>query len=113
MPPPPVALPELPSPFTPDEAEGVKVCVPRFGNAGCAAHLYAQLLCAVVGETSSILDLKAQLDRQFSEAGIDFQGLSPAQIESEALQDQVPSICPGKGRQILELFSTLNPPGSR
>lgn len=99
---------DLPTPFAPDDAEGVRLCVPRFGHAGCAAHLYAQLLCAVVGDGGQPLDLQSQLDRQFAEAGIDFSGLAPTQIETEAVQEQVPQICPGRSPQILQLFSTLS-----
>lgn len=109
LPPPPVFLPpELPAPFAPDDAEGAKLCVPRYGHAGCAAHLYAELLCAVVGETNPSLDLQSELDRQFREAGIEFDGLAAAQIEREAVQEQAPQICPHKSAQIFDLFNALS-----
>lgn len=101
--PPPAPALELADPA----AEEINLCVPRFGNSGCAARLYAGLLCAAVGEGSAPQDLQQRLEQQYAQAGIDFRGISASQIETMAVTDQAPRLCPQKSRQIQELFSSL------
>jgi len=111
-PPPPLPAPqpsteplllEDPSP------EALSVCVPRYGHTGCAARLYARLLCAVVGVNVSAEDLQRQLEADYERAAIDFSGISAAQIETAAVSYYAPMLCPLKSRQIRELFSSLAP----
>ena len=88
-------------------AEEINLCVPRFGNSGCAARLYAGLLCAAVGEGAAPQELQQRLEQQYAQAGIDFRGISASQIEAMAVKDEAPRLCPQKSRQIQELFSSL------
>lgn len=102
-PPPPAPALELADPA----AEEINLCVPRFGNSGCAARLYAGLLCAAVGEGAAPRELQQRLEQQYAQAGIDFRGISASQIEAMAVKDEAPRLCPQKSRQIQELFSSL------
>lgn len=102
-PPPPAPALELAEPA----AEEINLCVPRFGNSGCAARLYAGLLCAAVGEGVAPQELQQRLEQQYAQAGIDFRGISASQIEAMAVKDEAPRLCPQKSRQIQELFSSL------
>jgi len=102
-PPPPAPALELADPA----AEEINLCVPRFGNSGCAARLYAGLLCAAVGEGAAPQELQQRLEQQYAQAGIDFRGISASQIEAMAVKDEAPRLCPQKSRQIQELFSSL------
>ena len=102
-PPPPAPALDLAVPA----AEEINLCVPRFGNSGCAARLYAGLLCAAVGEGAAPQELQQRLEQQYAQAGIDFRGISASQIETMAVTDQAPRLCPQKSRQIQELFSSL------
>ena len=101
--PPPAPALELADPA----AEEINLCVPRFGNSGCAARLYAGLLCAAVGEGAAPQELQQRLEQQYAQAGIDFRGISASQIEAMAVKDEAPRLCPQKSRQIQELFSSL------
>lgn len=101
--PPPVPALDLADPG----AEEINLCVPRFGNSGCAARLYAGLLCAAVGEGAAPQELQQRLEQQYAQAGIDFRGISASQIEAMAVKDEAPRLCPQKSRQIQELFSSL------
>ena len=102
-PPPPAPALELADPA----AEEINLCVPRFVNSGCAARLYAGLLCAAVGEGAAPQELQQRLEQQYAQAGIDFRGISASQIEAMAVKDEAPRLCPQKSRQIQELFSSL------
>ncbi|MEN9495699.1 MAG: hypothetical protein RLZZ137_739 [Cyanobacteriota bacterium] len=82
-------------------------CVARFGNPGCAARLYGQLLCSVVGDAIPVSKLQMQLDRLYQQAGIDFSGITAAQVEDLALAQHVPVLCPSRSRQIRDLFAPL------
>ena len=102
-PPPPAPALELADPA----AEEINLCVPRFGNSGCAARLYAGLLCAAVGEGAAPQELQQRLEQQYAQAGIDFRGISASQSEAMAVKAEAPRLCPQKSRQIQELFSSL------
>jgi len=82
-------------------------CVARLGNPGCAARLYGQLLCSAVGGAIPVSRLQMQLDRRYQQAGIDFSGITAAQIEDLALAEHVPMLCPTRSRQIRDLFAPL------
>ena len=84
--------------------------MPRYGNTGCAARLYARLLCSTVGLNPMPEGLQRQLDGQYERAAIDFRGISVAQVESAALRYYVPMLCPARSRQIQELFAPLAEP---
>jgi len=112
LPAPPPPLPSLQpsfqtSPLEEPSPEALSVCVPRYGHAGCAARLYARLLCVVVGVSSSLEDLQQQLDEEYQQAAIDFRGISAAQIEAAAVTYYAPMLCPQKSGQIRELFASL------
>jgi hypothetical protein len=79
-------------------------CVSRYGNSGCAANLYAQLLCDTVGSETSMQQLEPRLQRAFEQVGINFAGLTAEAIQSAAVDYYTPMLCPPKSRQIQELF---------
>ena len=79
-------------------------CVASYGNTGCAARLYAQLLCDSIGTRFNGGQLTTQLDQQYAQAGIDFSGISPEQVERAAVRYYAPMLCPAKSGQIRELF---------
>ena len=91
-------------------ADELSSCVPRYGNTGCAARLYARLLCVVVGQNPMPQGLQQQLDGQYERAAIDFRGITVAQVESAALGYYVPMVCPARSRMIQELFAPLAEP---
>ncbi|MFM2159024.1 MAG: hypothetical protein RLZZ124_1498 [Cyanobacteriota bacterium] len=103
----PLPPPLPPSALTPQQLAD---CVSVYGNGGCAAHLYAQLLCEAVGENTPVRNLQQRLDERYAEAGIDFSGLTASQIERLALADHVPLLCPGKTPAIRDLFAPLAQP---
>ena len=107
-PPPPPLAPLLPSDPSPEE---LSRCVPSYGNTGCAARLYARLLCGVVGLSPMPEGLQQQLDGQYERAAIDFRGISVEQVESAAVRYYVPMLCPARSRQIQDLFAPLAQPG--
>lgn len=115
-PPPPLPAPQPPTQPSTEPVlledpspEALSVCVPRYGHTGCAARLYARLLCAVVGMNASAEDLHRRLEADYERAAIDFSGISAAQIETAAVSYYAPMLCPLKSRQIRELFSSLAP----
>jgi hypothetical protein len=79
-------------------------CVNRYGNSGCAANLYAQLLCDTVGSATTIQQLEPRLQSAFEQAGINFVGLTAEAIETAAVRRYTPMLCSLKNRQIQELF---------
>ena len=104
----PVFSQPLPVPPPPPVATGALAdCVPRFGHTGCAARLYAQLLCTAVGSSTPASELQLQLDQQYEQAAIDFRGITAAQIEKAAVGYYVPMLCPDKRIEIRELFAPL------
>jgi len=103
LPPPPP--PPSPSPLAAPAAEADLVgCVASYGNTGCAARLYAQLLCDSFGTRFNGGQLSSQLDQQYAQAGIDFRGISPEQVERAAVRYYAPMLCPAKSGQIRQLF---------
>ena len=99
-------LAQLPPPL-PSLLPGVPAasCVSRFGNTGCAALLYAQVLCDQIG--SSPLDtssLQQQLAEHYEQAAIDFRGITADQVETAAIGNYAPQLCPSKSEQIRRLF---------
>jgi hypothetical protein len=98
----------LPPPLPPwSTGETVQDCVARFGNRGCAARLYGQLLCqaVAVGYTTPARTLQVQLERDYQQAAIDFTGITAAQIEHLALSRHVPVLCPAATPRIRDLFA--------
>ncbi|MEY3749772.1 MAG: hypothetical protein RLZZ11_975 [Cyanobacteriota bacterium] len=94
-------LPSLPQPVDPE----LQSCVARFGHTGCAARLYAQLLCRAVGEGVGSEQLEQQLAEQYEQAAIDFRGITPEQVETAAVRYYSPMLCPEKSVQIRQLFN--------
>lgn len=107
--PPPPQLPQPPaaaSPSQPDAA-AMQRCVPRYGPSGCAARVYAELLCSLgdQGQPQAVQAGQRWLARSYEQAGLSFSGLSPAQIEQQAVEEQVPQLCPDSSDAIRRLFS--------
>ena len=101
----PQALPPLPSLPQPAVDPELQSCVARFGHTGCAARLYAQLLCRVVGDAAASEQLQQQLTEQYEQAAIDFSGITPEQVETAAVRYYSPMLCPEKSPQIRQLFN--------
>ena len=97
----PPPLPSLPEAISPE----LQSCVSRFGHTGCAARLYARILCDSVGQLPSSEALEQGLAQQYEQAAIDFRGISPEQVESAAVRYYSPMICPEKSEQIRKLFN--------
>ena len=99
----PPPLPAVPEPVISPELEG---CVRRFGHTGCAARLYAQLLCASLGTAEGELErMEAKLAEQYDQAAIDFRGITPEQVETAAVRYYAPMLCPEKSPKIRQLFA--------
>jgi hypothetical protein len=99
----PPPLPVVPEPVISPELEG---CVRRFGHTGCAARLYAQLLCASMGTAEGELErMEAKLAEQYDQAAIDFRGITPEQVETAAVRYYAPMLCPEKSPKIRQLFA--------
>ena len=100
------AAAQLPPP-PPPLAPGLESCVTNYGHTGCAARLYARLLCDTIGAPSSpevLQNLEQQLDQQYQQAQIDFRGITPQQVETAAVRYYSPMLCPDKSSQIRQLF---------
>ena len=96
----PPPLPALPGSTSPE----LRSCVASYGHTGCAARLYAQLLCDNVGRFSSTAAMEFKLAEQYEQAGIDFRGITPEQVETAAVRYYSPMLCPQKSRLIRRLF---------
>jgi hypothetical protein len=93
-----------PPPLLPPLQQSLERCVPSYGDSGCAARLYAQLLCDSIGQVTPVRELEGRLQDQYERAGINFQGLTPEQVESTAVRTYVPALCPQQRGQIQKLF---------
>ncbi len=90
---PPPPLPSSPSP-----------CVSRYGETGCGARLYAQLLCDSVARPLPVPTLQQQLQAQFEQAGLRFVGVTVEQVEGAAVRYYAPQICPAQAGSLRDLF---------
>ena len=97
----PPDLPALPA----TAPHGLESCVPRYGHTGCAARLYAQLLCESVGRPVDIARLEEQLDLQYQQAAINFTGITADQVETAAVRYYAPMLCPSRSLEIQRLFT--------
>ena len=100
----PPPLPTLPEAISPE----LQSCVTRFGHTGCAARLYAGLLCASIGSGAGPTELEkmeAQLAEQYDQAAIDFRGITPEQVETAAVRYYAPMLCPETSPRIRQLFN--------
>ena len=110
LPPPPPVLPELATPRPPDANSFELVrCVANLGQVGCAARLYAQLLCDNIGLQTPLSQLHQSLQMSFEQAAIDFQGITPSSIETAAVRYYTPQICPLKSEKIIDLMQRQGP----
>lgn len=100
-PPPPPPPPSTDAPAMESDLTG---CVASYGNTGCAARLYAQLLCNSIDTRFNGSQLANQLDLQYAQAGIDFSGISPEQVERAAVRYYAPMLCPTKSERIRAVF---------
>ena len=104
----PVAQAQLPPPLPSLPDNPYASCVSRYGHTGCAARLYAQLLCDNVGRGMESPELLEQrLSEQYELAAIDFRGITPEQVETAAVRYYSPMLCPDQSERIQRLF---NPP---
>ncbi len=103
--------PPLPSVSETVISPELESCVRRFGHTGCAARLYAQLLCASMGAASGLSAagalerMEVQLSEQYDQAAIDFRGITPEQVETAAVRYYAPILCPERSPQIRQLFN--------
>ena len=97
----PPPLPSLPSTVSPE----LQSCVTRFGHTGCAARLYARILCSTVGKRGSTELMEQQLAEQYEQAGIEFRGITAEQVETAAVRYYAPMLCPAKSPEIRQLFN--------
>ena len=75
------------------------------GHTGCAARLYAQVLCDNVGAAPPDTSLlEPRLAEHYEQAAIDFRGITPEQVETAAVRYYAPMLCPAKSELILRLF---------
>ena len=110
VPPPPV-LPELMLPRQPEPRPmELGRCVASLGQVGCAARLYAQLLCDNIGLQTPLNQLHQNLQSSFEQAAIDFQGITPSSIETAAVRYYTPQLCPLKSEKIIDLMQRQSPP---
>lgn len=82
----------------------VSTCVARYGHTGCAARLYAEVLCEIVGQRADLYRVHSQLQRRYSEEQINFIGVATEQVETTAVRYYVPQLCPPKKQQIWDLL---------
>lgn len=101
---PPLPPPPPPSTDAPATESDLTGCVASYGNTGCAARLYAQLLCNSIDTRFNGSQLANQLDLQYAQAGIDFSGISPEQVERAAVRYYAPMLCPTKSERIRAVF---------
>ena len=104
VPPPLPSLPTSPEAISPE----LQSCVSRFGHTGCAARLYAGLLCASIkagAGAGELQSMEVQLAEQYERAAIDFRGISPEQVETAAVRYYAPMLCPETSPQIRQLFN--------
>lgn len=94
----PPLLPDLPVDALPS------ACVTRYGQTGCAARLYAQLLCNSVGASVDWPALQSSLAEAFERERLDFRGISPEQVETAAVRYYSPMLCPANSDRIQQLF---------
>lgn len=92
----------MPPPLEPPPP--VSACVARYGHTGCAAWLYAQVLCEVVGQRADLYRALSQLQRRYRDEQINFSGITPAQVEITAVRYYVPQVCPPKREQVWDLM---------
>ncbi len=88
--------PPLPPPASP--------CVSRYGETGCGARLYAQLLCESIGRPLPVPTLQQQLQAQFEQAGLRFVGVTVEQVQGAAVRYYAPQLCPAQAGSLRELF---------
>lgn len=102
----PLAWAQLPPPLPSLPDNPYASCVSRYGHTGCAARLYAQLLCDNVGRALESPELlEQQLSEQYEQAAIDFRGITAEQIETAAVRYYSPMLCPDQSERILKLFN--------
>ncbi len=111
VPPPPPLSHELTAPRPQDPSPiDLGRCVATLGQVGCAARLYAQLLCDNIGLQTPLSQLHQSLQTSFEQAAIDFQGITPATIETAAVRYYTPQLCPLKSEKIIDLMQRQGPP---
>ncbi len=91
----------IPAPLPPPPTSA---CISRYGETGCGARLYAQLLCDHQARPLPLPTLQQQLQQGFEQAGLRFAGVSPEQVEGAAVRYYAPQLCPAQAGALRELF---------
>ena len=84
--------------------EPLAPCVRRFGHTGCAARLYAQLLCESFDQPALLLAQQARLAEDFEREGISFAGIGPDAVKTAAVRYYTPMLCQERSPRIRTLF---------
>ena len=84
--------------------EPLAPCVRSFGHTGCAARLYAQLLCESFDQPALLLAQLARLAEDFEREGISFAGIGPDAVETAAVRYYTPMLCQERSPRIRTLF---------
>ena len=84
--------------------EPLAPCVRRFGHTGCAARLYAQLLCESFDQPALLLAQQARLAEDFEREGISFAGIGPDAVKTAAVLYYTPMLCQERSPRIRTLF---------
>jgi hypothetical protein len=82
-----------------------QTCLERYGQTGCAARLYAEMLCAHFDRPDVMRNRESQLADRFEEAGLDLAGISASEVETAAVGYYTPMLCPQKSGAIRRLFN--------
>ena len=82
-------------------------CLERYGQTGCAARLYAEMLCAHFDRPEVMRNRESQLTDRFEQAGLNLTGIPAAAVETAAVREYAPQLCPQKSERIRRLFRSL------
>lgn len=88
----------------PQPPQAVPDCVRRFGHTGCAARLYAQLLCDSFDQPALLLSQQQRLVEAFEREGVSFSGITPDEVETAAVRYYTPMLCRERSPRIRALF---------
>ena len=92
-------MPALPAPLPP-----LSDCTRRYGATGCAARLYGEVLCEIIGTPADLHRIEQQLGQRFAAEQVLVNGITAEQVETAAVRYYVPQLCPTKSRRIWNLM---------
>ena len=82
-------------------------CLAQDAPSGCAARIYAELLCAHFDRPGQMQALQQQLAQRLERADLDLAGVTPEEVETLAVRTYTPLLCPQRSEQIRRLFRGL------